>query len=42
LAEEIIISKIHAGDEIFMDLPDGDTNATELTVTVQKSEEPTT
>ncbi|HEY0092231.1 MAG TPA: ATP-dependent Clp protease ATP-binding subunit, partial [Flavobacterium sp.] len=40
LAEEIIVSKIHIGDEIFMDLPEGDT-ATELTVTVQKSEEPT-
>jgi ATP-dependent Clp protease ATP-binding subunit ClpC len=39
LAEEIIISKINVGDEIFMDLPD-DTSQ-ELTVTVQKSEEPT-
>jgi len=40
LAEEIIISKINAGDEIYMDLPDD--AAQELTVTVQKSEEPTT
>ncbi len=40
LAEEIIISKINVGDEIYMDLPD-DTSQ-ELTVTVQKSEEPTT
>lgn len=39
LAEEIIISKISQGDEIFMDLPDGD--AQELTVTVQKKQEPT-
>ena len=39
LAEEIIVSKIHAGDEIFMDLADD--TAQELTVTVQKSEEPT-
>jgi ATP-dependent Clp protease ATP-binding subunit ClpC len=39
LAEEIIISKINAGDEIYMDLPDD--AAQELTVTVQKAEEPT-
>jgi ATP-dependent Clp protease ATP-binding subunit ClpC len=39
LAEEIIISKINVGDEIFMDLPDE--TSQELTVTVQKSEEPT-
>jgi len=39
LAEEIIISKISAGDEIYMDLPDE--NAQELTVKVHKSEEPT-
>ncbi len=38
LAEEIIVSKITAGDEIFMDL---DETAQELTVTVQKAEEPT-
>lgn len=38
LAEEIITSKIGSGDEIFMDLDDG---AQELTVTVQKAEEPT-
>jgi len=38
LAEEIITSKIGVGDEIFMDLED---NAQELTVTVQKAEEPT-
>ena len=38
LAEEIIVSKIHAGDEIFMDLADD--TAQELTVTVQKSEAP--
>jgi ATP-dependent Clp protease ATP-binding subunit ClpC len=36
LAEEIIISKIHAGDEIYMDL--GDEKADELTVTVKKAE----
>ena len=39
LAEEIIISKINAGDEIFMDLADD--SAQELTVTVQKAQEPT-
>lgn len=39
LAEEIIISKINAGDEIHMDLTDDD--AQELTVTVQKTGEPT-
>lgn len=39
LAEEIIISKITAGDEIYMDLHDE--TSQELTVTVQKSEEPT-
>ncbi|MBF0695618.1 MAG: ATP-dependent Clp protease ATP-binding subunit [Flavobacterium sp.] len=39
LAEEIIISKITSGDEIFMDLPD-DTSQ-ELSVKVQKAEEPT-
>jgi ATP-dependent Clp protease ATP-binding subunit ClpC len=39
LAEEIIISKITAGDEIYMDLPDD--NAQELTVTVNKAQEPT-
>ncbi|HLA54793.1 MAG TPA: ATP-dependent Clp protease ATP-binding subunit [Flavobacterium sp.] len=39
LAEEIIVSKITAGDEIYMDLADD--AAQELTVTVQKSEEPT-
>lgn len=38
LAEEIITSKISMGDEIFMDLEDG---SQELTVTVQKTEEPT-
>ncbi len=38
LAEEIITSKIGSGDEIFMDLDD---TAQELTVTVQKAEEPT-
>ena len=37
LAEEIIISKINIGDEIFMDL---DEATQELTVTVQKAEEP--
>lgn len=40
LAEEIIVSKINQGDEIFMDLPDDD--AQELTVTVNKAQEPTT
>src|SRR5690606_2020957 len=39
LAEEIIISKITAGDEIFMDLPDD--QAQELTVTVTKAPKPT-
>jgi ATP-dependent Clp protease ATP-binding subunit ClpC len=39
LAEEIIISKIMIGDEIYMDLPDE--NSQELSVTVQKAEEPT-
>ncbi|HEX8269686.1 MAG TPA: ATP-dependent Clp protease ATP-binding subunit [Flavobacterium sp.] len=38
LAEEIITSKIGSGDEIFMDL---DEASQELTVTVQKAEEPT-
>ncbi len=38
LAEEIITSKIGMGDEIFMDIEDG---GQELTVTVQKTEEPT-
>ena len=38
LAEEIITSKINAGDEIFMDIEEG---ATELTVNVNKTEEPT-
>ncbi len=38
LAEEIITSKISAGDDIFMDIEDG---ATELTVEVHKAEEPT-
>ncbi|MBD3580934.1 ATP-dependent Clp protease ATP-binding subunit [Flavobacterium selenitireducens] len=39
LAEEIISSKIGIGDEIFMDIED--TAADELTVTVQKAQEPT-
>jgi ATP-dependent Clp protease ATP-binding subunit ClpC len=39
LAEEIITSKVGAGDEIFMDLED-DTSQ-ELTVKIQKAEEPT-
>ena len=39
LAEEIIISKISVGDEIYMDLPDD--AAQELTVTVNKAQEPT-
>ncbi|QBN20286.1 ATP-dependent Clp protease ATP-binding subunit [Flavobacterium nackdongense] len=39
LAEEIITSKVGAGDEIFMDLED-DTSQ-ELTVKIQKTEEPT-
>jgi ATP-dependent Clp protease ATP-binding subunit ClpC len=38
LAEEIITSKINVGDEIFMDIEEG---ATELTVNVNKAEEPT-
>jgi ATP-dependent Clp protease ATP-binding subunit ClpC len=38
LAEEIITSKITSGDEIFMDIEEG---AQELTVKVQKAEEPT-
>ena len=38
LAEEIITSKIGSGDEIFMDIEDG---SEELTVKVQKAEEPT-
>ncbi len=38
LAEEIITSKIGSGDEIFMDIED---SASELTVKVQKKEEPT-
>ena len=38
LAEEIITSKIGSGDEIFMDIEEG---STELTVKVQKTEEPT-
>ena len=38
LAEEIITSKIGSGDEIFMDIEEG---AVELTVKVQKKEEPT-
>ena len=37
LAEEIITSKIGAGDEIFMDIEEG---AQELTVKVQKAEKP--
>ena len=39
LAEEIITSKIGSGDEIFMDLEDD--TAQELTVKVQKAQEPT-
>ncbi|CAM3309785.1 ATP-dependent Clp protease ATP-binding subunit [Flavobacterium longum] len=39
LAEEIIISKISVGDEIYIDLPDD--AAQELTVTVNKAQEPT-
>jgi ATP-dependent Clp protease ATP-binding subunit ClpC len=38
LAEEIITSKISAGDEIFMDIVEG---AEELNVSIQKTEEPT-
>ncbi|TDP60852.1 ATP-dependent Clp protease ATP-binding subunit [Flavobacterium dankookense] len=38
LAEEIITSKIASGDEIFMDL---DETSQELTVTIQKAENPT-
>ena len=37
LAEEIITSKIHEGDEIFMDLVDA---SQELTVTVEKTKKP--
>ncbi|WP_438967094.1 ATP-dependent Clp protease ATP-binding subunit [Flavobacterium sp.] len=37
LAEEIITSKIHEGDEIFMEL---DEDKQELTVTIKKSEKP--
>ena len=37
LAEEIITSKIHEGDEIFMELDD---EKQELTVTIKKSEKP--
>lgn len=37
IAEEIITSKIHEGDEIFLDMEDG---ATELNVTVRKAENP--
>ena len=39
LAEEIITSKVGAGDEIFMDLEDE--TSQELTVKIQKAEEPT-
>ena len=38
LAEEIITSKISAGDEIYMDLDD---TSQELTVTINKTEKPT-
>ncbi|HRB70810.1 ATP-dependent Clp protease ATP-binding subunit [Flavobacterium sp. WV_118_3] len=38
LAEEIITSKIHEGDEIFMDLEEG---SQELTVAIKKAEKPT-
>ncbi|VXB73973.1 Negative regulator of genetic competence ClpC/MecB [Flavobacterium sp. 9AF] len=38
LAEEIITSKIHEGDQIFMDL---DETSNELTITINKSEKPT-
>lgn len=38
LAEEIITSKIHEGDEIFMDL---DEEKQELVITIKKSEKPT-
>jgi ATP-dependent Clp protease ATP-binding subunit ClpC len=38
LAEEIITSKIGPGDEIYMDIVD---DTEELTVRVQKAEEPT-
>ena len=37
LAEEIITSKIHEGDQIFMDL---DENNLELTIEIKKLEEP--
>ena len=39
LAEEIITSKVGAGDEIFMDLEEE--NSQELSVKIQKAEEPT-
>ena len=38
LAEEIITSKIHEGDQIFMDL---DESSNELTIKIKKSEKPT-
>jgi ATP-dependent Clp protease ATP-binding subunit ClpC len=38
LAEEIITSKIHEGDKIFMDL---DEDNDELTITIEKAEKPT-
>ena len=38
LAEEIITSKIHSGDEILMDIKD---DSQELSVEIQKAEEPT-
>jgi ATP-dependent Clp protease ATP-binding subunit ClpC len=38
LAEEIITSKIHEGDEIFMDL---DEEKSELTIVIKKAEKPT-
>ena len=38
LAEEIITSKISAGDEIYMDLDD---TSQELTVKINKTEKPT-
>jgi ATP-dependent Clp protease ATP-binding subunit ClpC len=38
LAEEIITSKIHQGDEIFMDL---DKDKNELTIVIKKAEKPT-
>ncbi|MEP6805415.1 MAG: hypothetical protein ABI892_12890, partial [Flavobacterium sp.] len=39
LAEEIITSKIHSGDEILMDLKGDDSQ--ELSVEIHKAEEPT-